>query len=437
MSWNLAPAVVAGAASRAVSILLRFFAVPLTLSLLTVEQYGLWMIISSTVIWFAFSDLGIPAALQNQLVMILQTGNGGRARALVAYALRMIAGIAAGIFVLVALGLWILPWEAFLKVEVISSREFAGVFLACLSVFALGLPTRLGGVVFTAHGRLNALPLSELIAQVASFVLLVVAVVCQWKSLLALVACSLVSVALVPLVFTWLAFRRFGYRAGGMGKPEAADRRVLLGQGGFFFATTIGELLILQSDALLVGGLLGAAFVPLFMIPAALFLNFLQAQNIFLRPLWPMLSKTYVEGNSARFSALVRRTFWISLAGGLVFGAALLLAGDWFVRLWSKGVAGLPPLMAGGFAAYVVVASVDNMLAMVLNAAGLIAQRFRYTLCFGVAKLIVGWWVLVTLGIAPLPLAYALVMLATSVPFAAVCVLRLLREMPARSTESR
>ncbi len=425
---KLGSAIVSGAASRGVSILLRFATVPLTVSLLTREQYGLWMIISSVILWFSVSDLGIPAALQNRLVMVLHTGDSERARALVSYSWSVIAVIAVSVFAIVALLLWAVPWQDLFKIQNVHRSEFALIFLLCLGAFALGLPSRLGGVIFSAHGQLNVLPLSELVAQVSAFVMLVVAVLLQWKSLLALVACTLLSLAIVPAGLTILAFWQLHYRFRREGPLCLEDRRALLGKGGFFFLTSIGELLILQADSLLVGVVLGAASVPLFLVPAALWVNFLQLQNIFLRPLWPVLSKARAEGNAAVFSGLIRRTLFSSLAGALLFGVGLIVAGDWFVRIWSRGVASLPPLMAFGFAAYVLVASVDNLLATVLNAAGRIEQRFGYTLLFGLTKLFAGWFVLTKFGIEALPLTYALVMLTISIPFASIYVRQAIRE---------
>ena len=49
MIENLGRAFVLGAASRMVAIALRFFTVPLTVSLLSAEQYGLWMVISAVI----------------------------------------------------------------------------------------------------------------------------------------------------------------------------------------------------------------------------------------------------------------------------------------------------------------------------------------------------------------------------------------------------
>jgi len=426
---TLGPAVVFGAVSRGLAIVLRIFTVPLSLSLLTLDPYGVWMIISSIILWFSVSDLGIPSALQNRLVMVLQAGDSDRARSLVAYSFRTIAGLSAGIFLVGALLLWAIPWASLLRTNVVLQPEFASIFLLCLGAFALGMPSRLGGVIFSAHGQLKALPISELVSQVASFAMLVAAVLVQWKSLLALVACALISLAVVPAALTMLAFRRLDYRVRGTEALRAEDRRALLGKGGFFFLTSVAELLVLQGDSLLVGAVLGAATVPLFVIPAALWVNFLQLQNIFLRPLWPVLAKAREEGNAAKFAGLVRVTLFCSFAGAVCFGLGLVFAGDWFVRLWSKGAASLPPLMAFGFAAYVIVTAMDSVLATVLNAAGRIEQRFGYSIMFGVIKMIAGWFVLVRFGIEALSLTYALVMLFASIPFASLFVFRTVRDV--------
>jgi O-antigen/teichoic acid export membrane protein len=242
-----------------------------------------------------------------------------------------------------------------------------------------------------------------------------------------LVACSLAGILLGPAALTFAGARRYGYGFRAPSAPTSEDRSALLSKGLFFFATVIGELLILQSDAFVIGAMLGAAAVPLFILPATLWMNFVQAQNIFLRPLWPVLSHRYADGEAAALRQLIRRWLALSAGGAAVFALGLVLCGDIFIRWWSKGVASLPPVMAWGFGVYAIVASADNLLATCLNAFGMIEFRFGYTLLLGVVKVgaavaVVGW-----ASLEWLPWAFAGAMAVTSIPFAIHGVRRALR----------
>lgn len=416
-----------GVVSRTFTIGARFLSVPLTVSLLSPEKYGLWMIASSLVGWLALSDLGIPAALQNQLIKVLREGNKVRTRELVGFTLRLLGGIGLCIaFLGIALAFFV-PWERVFKISPGLHGEFVGTLCLCALGFALGLPTRIGVVLYNANGRLQVAPAAEIAAQSASLLLLLLAVHLQWNSLFALVACSLAGVALGPLAATITACRRYGYSTRWGGGAELQDRHAIVGKGFFFTIAALGELLILQSDAIIVGSFLGPAAVPAYIIPATLFLNFLQAQNIYLRPLWPVIASVLAIDDRVVLRRHFRRGLLICLGGAVVFAIGLIIAGDWFVRLWSKGLVSLPLSMAAGFGAYAIVASLDGFCATVLNAAGKIEFRCGYTVFLGIVKVAAAIWCVTTYGVNWLPLVFAIVMLFTSLSFACPATFRLVR----------
>lgn len=429
MNRSYKAATIFGTISRGLSVLIRFAAVPMTVTLLSQERYGLWLIISALIGWFGFSDLGIPSALQNKLISVLRAEDITRARALVAFSLRLLIGVAVVILLCGVIGGIAMPWGAIFKVEPGFRAEFAATLILCLASFAIGLPSRVGGAVYNAHGSLAMQPLTDVIVQVASFGMLAMAVAMHWHSLLALVSCSIVGVLVGPVLLTLLALRKYHYSAFGADRLDDTDKRSLIGKGFFFFVTVIGELLILQSDAFVIGAMLGAVAVPLFMIPNTLWLNFLQTQNIFLRPLWPPLSHAYAAGEVRQLRKVIGRALLISIGCSLLFATGLILLGNWFIHLWSKGMVSLPPVMAWGFAIYAIVASVDNVMATCLNAFGLIEVRFGYTLLFGFTKVAMAIAVLHFATVQWLPWGFCASMAVTSIPFAVAALRKALSRL--------
>jgi O-antigen/teichoic acid export membrane protein len=418
-----------GGVARAISIVNRFVAVPLTITLLGQEKYGLWLIIGSLIGWLGFSDLGIPAALQNRLIQVLRSEGEERARAVGAFALRLLLGIGAVVFLVGAIVAVTFPWGNVFKIQPGLTGEFSASLVFCLLGFALGMPSRLGATVYNTHARLAMGPLVDILAQTASLGMLLLAVWLRWDSLFALVACSLAGIILGPVFLTWRAMRAYGYGFSGP-PPTPADKLAILGKGAFFFLTIIGELLILQSDALVVGAVLGAESVPLLLIPLGLFINLVQGQNILLRPLWPLLAHDYSSGNRAGLTRLIQRTLRLSLALGILFLGACVLLGPWFVNLWSRGLVQLSPTMAIGLGIFGLLGAMDNAINTCLNAFGYIEIRFGYTLLYGVVKVAASIWVLKHMSLVWLPLAYALVLLTCSLPFACWGLVRAQKRIP-------
>jgi O-antigen/teichoic acid export membrane protein len=312
-----------------------------------------------------------------------------------------------------------------------NEAEFRLAMVVCSAGFALSLPSRVGGVICNAHGRLVLPAISDIVAQLASFSLLFLIVWVKWQSLLALVICMMISTIVCPMGLTWLALRRHGYALAGGEPPSSEDKGAILSKGLYFFMTFIGEILIVQSDAVMVSSIKGPLIVPLLIIPLGLWINFLQAQNAFLRPLWPILAAQHAAGQLDKLRATIKKTLLLSAGAGLGAAFAIAVLGDWFIRLWSKGLTGLPPVMAMGLGVYVAVSSLDNALAAILNALGKIELRFCYTFVFGVAKVFLGILVLKFVSYEWVPAAYAVAMLATSLPFAIPAVVRVCQLPPA------
>lgn len=408
-----------GITGRAITILVRFASVPLTIALVNPEQFGLWLMILSFVGWLGMTDLGIPSALQNRLAFVFSLKDRSRGISLVAYSLQLLAGVG---LVIVAGGVvvaWVLPSIGQLGIRDDAQAEFRYGLFICLVTFAVGLPTRVAGALFNAHGRVALPPLVDIVSQIASFGMLLIAVFREWHSITVLAMGQLCGLLIGPFAALVIAMSMFGYRWRGDGEVNKEDKKVLLGKGGYFVGVTIGELLILQTDAVVIAYVLSPEHVPRYLIPAILFNNFLALQNTFLRPLWPMLTQCHINGDIRLAKKTIARLMCISVLLAIATGIVVLAIGDWFIRLWSHNAASLPPVMAFGVASYVLVASVDAVLGTALNAFGLIEARLYYTVTFGIIKVIGGIVVLSKLGIECLPIAYAAIMMCVSVPWAA------------------
>ena len=431
-----ASAVGAGAVARLSVMMSRFFAVPLTLTILSQEKYGVWLMIMSFVGWLSFADLGIPSALQNRLIQALHSGNEELGRNLAAFSLRLLLAISIGSVFVGGLVATLLPWAKWFQVGEAGRIEIWLATIICVLSFAAGLPCRLGGVICTAHGRLSIPAWGQTVSQAVSFGCLCLVAWAKYSKLYLLAAASLVGLVFGPFAVTVWAMREYRYPLRRQGSLTSEDKKSLCGKGIFFLLAQIGGLLTLQSDAVLIGLILGANSVPLFVIPAALWMNFLLMQNMFLQPLWPLLSQSHAIADRKDFAMLVKRGALWSLLGALCFGTGLILCGNWFVRLWTHGVVSLSPTMALGFAGYVCCSAIDNLCGTVLDSAGWIEWRFCYVLGFGFTKVAVGYLTLRFMGIELLPASYALTMALCSTPFAVLGVLRCIKNIGARGDDA-
>ena len=62
------------------SIIISIVMVPLAINYVNVSQYGIWLTLSSIVVWFSFFDIGLTQGLRNKFAEAVAKGNDELAR---------------------------------------------------------------------------------------------------------------------------------------------------------------------------------------------------------------------------------------------------------------------------------------------------------------------------------------------------------------------
>lgn len=403
--------------TRLLSVLGRVIAVPISMALLTVEQYGLWLMISSLTGWLAFANLGIPSAAQNQLALEKGKSSHENMNSIVAYSLRCLSVGGLLVVLLVSTMALAAPWKTIWGIDSENALSFAVSLVLVGVAIGIQLPAKMGTAICNAHGEIAWPSIAELVTQVVSIMAILVVYAINWKSLVALAAVSLVSLSLSPLILAVLAMRRYEYRLTGI-PLSRLNRTRLLGKGVIFLLVSIGELLVLQTDAFVVGFVKGSAYVPLLLVPLALWSNCIQLQNTFLNPVWPLLTIAIAEKNELQLQQIIWRASWITITFSLVMAGGLLLFAKPFITFWTLGTINVSNLMVFGIAIYVVVGCIDNLLATILNAFNAIEYRLSYTVLCGIVKVSTAIVMLRFFNLDILPLAFAIVMFLFATTFA-------------------
>lgn len=413
-----------GVLSRFVSAGCRLVSMPLTLGLLDNERYGIWLIMSSILMWLALTDLGIPSALQNPLVESWSRNDLPAAARLIRYATRLLSWIGLGIALACAILVSGLPVAEWLNIQVSHHAEFKAALLASIILVCVGLPLRVTGILAYATRRAHLPPLADITTQLLSLGLLAFFAATHFSSLFALVfAVSLVQLVVNLGLNRWL-LRDTGVGAclASAGKINDLERRNLKGKGVLFLLVLVGEGLVLQSDAFVIGAMKDPAAITAYLVPHTLFMQFFFLQNAFLRPSWALFTEANALGDRSKAVRLLRRGLLLTLGASFSFAVGFLVFGDWFIRLWTHNKVELPGLMAWGFGAYIIVAAVGNLLAMFCNAVGLVGKRLYGILLFGAIKVLGGYVCLKYFSLEALPIFYAVICLFTDVLILSIIV---------------
>lgn len=327
--------------SKAVTILISFISVPLTVHYLGTERYGVWITLSSLLTWIAMTDFGLAG---NALVNLVADANGKDDRVLAqehtASAFWALTGLSAliGLAFLVSFN-WI-PWRAVFRVsEVMSTGELNWACGLTLAMFVVGLPFNMLYSVYSAYQD--------------GFVSNVWAIASNIAALLGLILVTHFHGGLPALIFAISGTRNlvnlangfylFGHRYRWLVPKVSAVRweslHRLFGLGGKYMITQLASLGIFQSQPMLITQMFGPAEVTIFVV----------AQKIITLPndlcymaTAPLIS-AYSEAKARGDWGWIRGAFRNSAIACVVFGIAstafIGLLAKPLIRIWAGSAA--------------------------------------------------------------------------------------------------
>ncbi|MFF5214423.1 lipopolysaccharide biosynthesis protein [Micromonospora sp. NPDC000442] len=366
--------------SRAVSALVPLALIPVTLSHLGTELYGLWTAVIAITAMMAFADLGVGLGLMTRLAPLRVSDDVDTARRYISSAY---AVVSAGVLFLCGL-LWLLagviPWSLVFNVSGPTARDGQIVALVCLTAALLNIPLYLVYRVQYAYHQVVASNAWQAAASVAALLAALGAVLADLPPI-AVIAAVAVCPPLVNVINTlWT----YGWRL-----PQLAPRLRYVGQrtvrdllhlGGLFFLTTLVMTLADNADPLIIAHVLGLASVTAYAVPAKLLTQLGPLVMLVNQPLWPMYGEALARGDVSWIRRTVRRMTFVSVLIALLPSTFLVLFGDRLFAAWLPVPVGSRSLLLGLACWWITMAAISPRF-MVQNAAGLLRpQLLGYSL---------------------------------------------------------
>lgn len=316
-------------------------AVPLTMSYLGKEQYGLWMALSSLLTWMALVDFGVARGLQNYLAEAYGNDDEESAAKYMSTAFFALLGIALLIGAMLAPGLYLVPWERLLKVtEPALAAELRPTLAAVLVVFLARFPLNVVPQAYAAYQRTHIANVFAIAGSLLSIATLLVVIWLRLGLPWLILASGGVGLILTVANFGYLLrdlpalFPRFAQATRGTLRKlmEISTPMLLIQLGGLLINE--GQILIIARGAGMEAVTDWSIFLRVFQVPV-LVIAMIEG------PYAPMLREAFIRGDAGWF----RKTFFgllkIKVLLTLVGALAYLVAGDWVARLLSRSAVSL------------------------------------------------------------------------------------------------
>lgn len=316
--------------------LLGLITVPLTINYLGKEQFGLWMVVSSLIVWMQLADFGISNGLTNALAEAHGRDDKGVAQAYVSTAFFTTVGIALVIICPLVVLAYVLPWEVILKLSdpalkplVVDCFAIAGV------VFVVNLPLAIVNRIFIAYQLSYIVNFVQIASSLTALIGLVVAIKLRF-SLPALVL--LISLGpLVSNVFAWiLLWRKLSWIHIKRGFVSWQALRRVADSSIPMFVYLMASMLTCQLVNIILAQVGSLSLVADYNVLWKIYLTIFTLGVSFSTPFYAAIREAFEKKEAVWVVNSIRRALSIRLAVIIPPAIVLILFGDLIVQLWIK-----------------------------------------------------------------------------------------------------
>ncbi len=379
---------VTGLLNRGVALLTGAITLPLTVHYLGVEEYGIWVTVSGSVAMLAVLDLGLANTLTNRIAEAGARSDEALAQRYYATAFWLTAAIALGLGAILLMVLPRVDWMALLHLtnpQVAASAERC-VAIACAASL-IGLPLNLVSRVLGGYQQVHVANYFLITNSVLTLIAIAGGILLHF-SLVGLMLCYCGFLLLGQLALNlWFSFRSRPGLKPLPWKMRPVLVRELFSEGTLFFLIQLCNIVVFNSDNLVITHYLGPDQVTPYSVAWRLITYATLMQQVLVPSIWPALSDAYHRGDTVWLRSTYRSVTQKSILS--VVGLALLLGlfGRTIVRFWIGNAAVPPWSLMWLMAFWAVLVTVTSNQATLLTAVGKLRVETTVAVLAAVANL--------------------------------------------------
>jgi len=387
-------------AARGITLLTTLVSVPLTLSYLGSERYGMWMTISSIIAMLSFTDFGLGNGLLNSVAAANGRGDRDAAARYVSSGLVMLISISLALGALFCVLYGLVPWPRVFNVSSPTATAEAGLATAAFAAcFLINNPLSVPQQVRVAYqeGYVNSLFVGA--GNLLGLALVMLAIAAH-AGLPILVLSMAGAPLLTAAINSGLLARTRGYLRPRLSLVSRSSADALLRTGLLFFVLQIAVAVGFASNAIVAAQVIGPGAVSEYTVATKLFLIPTTLVSLAMLPLWPAYREAIVRGDAYWVRQTFRRSLRLVLVISVPFSVVLVVFGIPLIRLWVGTTIQPSFALILGLGIWTVMAGVGNAFAMLLNGAQAMRPQVIMATLMAVSNIALSVWLAQRIGVA-------------------------------------
>lgn len=378
---NLKKNVLASYFIKAISILLGLVRVPLLLTYLDSEKYGVWLTIASMVMWIQHFDLGLGHGLRNKFAEAWALGDKIRARGLVSTAYLSMSILMLFTTIVIVIISFFIDWNSLLNVYSISAIELRNTVIFSILMFTSRFVFQLISVLLKA---IQKPAISDAFLPIESALSLIIIVILTYSPIqnslfYASVALSITPVFVLMLATFYFFKKQLKEYAPSLDYYNIRYLKDIYSLGAKFFVTQMCGLVLFGSTNFVISNVINPSEVTVYNIARHYYEMPIIFFTMILTPFWSAITEAYVKDDFE----WIRRSMSILMKIATLFSVGLIFMGvisNFAFHLWVGDRIVVPMQLTIAFVLY--------------NISVLYMAPYNYFLN-GVGKLNLGLWICV------------------------------------------
>lgn len=385
---------------RLFGVALNLVTVPMTLSYLGNERYGIWLSISSAMSLLSFADLGLGNGLLNEITKANARKNILEVQKAISSGFFLLTGVALFLLGVFFMFRYFVNWAVIFNVQTgLSLIELDSSISVIVVMIILNIPL---GVVQRIHeGNQEGFKFQFwlLVGSLISFGFLIFSINNQFG--LPILVLSLTSGPLLATILN-AVYLFIIHQRELRPKWELVDFHLgkrLVKSGLSFFVLGVFTLIGNSSDDIVIAHMLGNSEIASYEIVKKMFLVTMMTQFL-IQPMWP----AFGDAIESKDFAWAQKTLWngllISVCAGGIIALPLMFWGGTIISYWLS-IDYTPSFgLSFGFFAFVLLANYGGVMSTFFNSGPLMKKQIRMIIMSSISALILKVLLSIKFGIS-------------------------------------
>lgn len=372
---------------KAINIISGILIVPLAIDYLDATRYGIWLTLSSVVMWFGFFDVGLGHGLRNKFAEALARGDQKLAAKYVSTAYAVLGCISISFFIVFFIVNNFLNWAVLLNTRDVPGAELSSLALLVFGFFALRFVLQLINSVLFADQKPALKDIIETTGKVINLVIIYILIHTTKDSLLYLgISYSAAPVLVLVLSSTFLYTSTYRSYAPRIKYVDFSLLKDIVGLGWKFFIIQISAVVLYTTDNMIITQLFSPKEVTPYQIAHRYFGLVLMFFMVIVTPFWSAITEAYIKKEYTWIKKSINKLVQIWTFVVIVI-ILMLTISQWVYKLWIGDKVYIPFFLSAAWAFFILIQTLNTIFVHFINGTGKIKLQMILAIIMAVVNI--------------------------------------------------